>query len=267
MRLTAWPALAASLALGSVAGCGSGATSQAGCAGGPQPPGVRATLTAEQPFAASDVNNLSRRFFTAGATCVSVGSPGNTTLELSEQGITGARAQLLLRPGRLAFVTWSRRPDAGGPTPSPQASLDPAQVAAADGGSCAGSTPSLECAPTGYVAVETGVDSNAVSAASAGTDRGSGQPMVSFTLTELGATALARVTSRMPSQLPPLNQLAILVDGTMLSNANVNSPMTDGTVQVSGGLLTTQKGLAADIATLVNTGRVTSYRVTSQSNL
>jgi len=267
VRRTAWAAPAAILVIGTLAGCGSSATTQVGCAAGPRPPGVRANLTAEQPFAASDINNLSRRFYTAGATCVSVGSPGGTTVELSEQGITGARAQLLLKAGRLTFATWSRRPEAGGAAPSPQVALDPAQVATVDGGSCAGSTASLECAPAGYVALETGVDGNAVSSAAAATDPNSGQPEVQLTLTEQGTSTLGQVTSRLPSQPPPLNQLAIVLDGTMLSNANVNAPLNNGTVRISGGLLTSRKGLAADLATLVSTGRVTPYQVTSQSNL
>ena len=248
------------------AGCGGTESGQGSCAAGPQPPGVRATLTAEQAFAASDVNNLSRRFFAAGARCVAVGNPGGTTLEVSEQGITGARADLLMKPGRLVFVTWVKR-DPAASSSAPFAVLDPRQVASADGGTCVGSSVTLECAPAGYVGVEAGVDSSAVTRVSFGTDRASRLPLLSVVLSETGTARLAAVTAPMPRQPTPLNQLALLVDDTMISNANVNQPLTNGIVQVGSGAFAAQPGYAADLVNLVNTGHVTPYRVTARSLL
>ena len=244
--------------------CGSTASAPT-CAHGPGAPGVRATLTADLAFSASDANNLSRRFYTAGATCVALGNPGSLTLEVSEQGITGARADQLLKPGRLAFVTWvSRRVTPG---PAPLHAIDPAQVPVSDGGTCAASTARLECAPAGYGALETGVDGNGITAVSQGVDRNTGQRVLTLTLTAAATARLAEVTARMPSLVAPSNELAIFLDGAMVNNAAVQAPLNDGQVQVSGGAIAGDKGYAATMANLINTGRVTPYRVTSQSNL
>ncbi|GAC1578082.1 MAG: hypothetical protein NVS3B24_10020 [Candidatus Dormibacteria bacterium] len=197
---------------------------------------------------------------------MAVGAPGGRTLELSEQGITGDRAQRLLSPGYMRFATWSR-PAAAGTTGSPPVvSINPRQVAVADGGSCAASTPGLECAPSGFVALESGVDSGGVTMVTASRDPHSG-PELAIALTDAARGRLARVTERMPAEVPPLNMLAIVVDDVLVSNATIHQPLGSGPVVVSGGLISDQPGYAADLATLVNTSRVTPYKVTSQSNL
>ena len=248
----------------SLGACGSSSNPQS-CAGGPKPPGMRATLTADQPFTASDVNNLSRRFYTAGATCVAVGTPGGTTVELSEQGITGAPAQQLLKPGRLVFVTWVKQTAPAGS--APLHIIDAVQVPTTDGGTCAASAAVLECVPTGYAGVESGIDGNAVTAVSEHVDPSTNQRVVELTLNGTATTSMAQLTFQMPSATPPLNELAIFIDGTMINNAAVQSPLNNGQIQVSGGRIATEKGYATTLVNLINTGRVTPYRVTSQSNL
>jgi preprotein translocase subunit SecD len=88
-----------------------------------------------------------------------------------------------------------------------------------------------------------------------------------ITLSDSGAAILAQVTAQMPAQAYPLNALAIFVDGTMVNNATVLSPLTNGQVQVSGGRFATDHGYLMDLANLLNTGHVTPYRVTAQSAL
>jgi preprotein translocase subunit SecD len=140
-------------------------------------------------------------------------------------------------------------------------------VPVADGGACAASTPLVECAPTGYVAVETGVDSSMITSVAAETDVNTRQALLIITLNEAGREMLSRLTAPMPSRAYPLNALAIVVDGTMVNNGTVLSALTNGQIQVSGGRLATDPGYRADLANLINTGHVTPFKVTSRSAL
>jgi preprotein translocase subunit SecD len=268
------PAAAAPLLVLGLAGCaGAGAGAGAGadtatCAGGPRPPGVHATLAAvDSAFSASDVNNLSRRLYAAGATCVAIGAPGQMSLDVREQGLTGARAALLLAPGHLSLATWRRR-GAGSASPAPsELVVDPRQVAAAEGGRCGASTPELECAPVGFAPVATGVDVEAVTSAAVRTDPVSGRREVVLKFTEAGAGRLAEVTRTMPAQPPPLNMLAVFLDRRMLNEAPVVSPLTSGDIQLSGGAISSDARYAEDVAILARSGGVNAYTVASQSDL
>lgn len=57
---------------------------------------------------------------------------------------------------------------------------------------------------------------------------------VSVTLTEAAADDFAQVTGRLSSARPPLNQLAIVLNGAVVSAPAVNERITGGELQISG---------------------------------
>ncbi len=66
-------------------------------------------------------------------------------------------------------------------------------------------------------------------------DAGAGQYAISLELTSAGAAILQAMTTAAVASAPPGNQLAIVVDGEVLSAPAVAEPLTDGTVQIAGG--------------------------------
>ncbi|WP_405062262.1 hypothetical protein OG474_11630 [Kribbella sp. NBC_01505] len=71
---------------------------------------------------------------------------------------------------------------------------------------------------------------------------------ISLTLDSRGAKAFATLTAALAEQVPPKNQLAIVVKDKVVSAPAVSGPISDGQVQISGTFTSTEaKKLAADI--------------------
>jgi preprotein translocase subunit SecD len=60
----------------------------------------------------------------------------------------------------------------------------------------------------------------------------------------------------MPSASPPLNQLAIFLDNQLINNANVTSALNNGTVQISGGQVSSDATYRQDLAATLQAGRL-----------
>lgn len=75
--------------------------------------------------------------------------------------------------------------------------------------------------------------------------------VVTFQLDGEGADAFADATTQAVNAAPPQNQIAIAVDRTIISNPVVQSPITNGSGQISGGF--TEQG-AKDLATVLSAG-------------
>ena len=211
---------------------------------------------------ASTVEVMNKRVNGIGVSEASVAPQGDRRVVVQLPGVDITRAeQVIGRTARLTFQTWQvAKPGAGGkidvPTDSTgQPIVDPAQVPVAEGGKCVGSI-KLECIPAGYLPKFTGVDGSMVTSASNTTDSQTNGPIVDFTLNDQGTTLLGNATATMSSQTPPLNQLAIFLDNQMINNANVNQPLNNGQVQISGGNIASDAGYRADLAATLNAGRL-----------
>jgi protein-export membrane protein SecD len=74
---------------------------------------------------------------------------------------------------------------------------------------------------------------------------------IEFTTTSAGKNPLATVTSELVNQQTPYNQLAIVVDDTVISNPEVNGAITNGSGVITGSFTQAQ---AKDLATQLNAG-------------
>jgi protein-export membrane protein SecD len=74
---------------------------------------------------------------------------------------------------------------------------------------------------------------------------------VDFQLDSAGADAFATATTEAFNQQPPQNQIAIAVDYQIISNPVVNSPITQGRGQITGGFSEQE---AKDLAAILNAG-------------
>ncbi|GAC1578052.1 MAG: protein translocase subunit SecD [Candidatus Dormibacteria bacterium] len=211
----------------------------------------------------STVEVMNKRVNGIGVSEASVAPQGDRRVVVQLPGVDITRAeQVIGRTARLTFQTWQAAksgPDGKLKVPTDntgQPIVDPLQVPVAEGGKCVASTQKLECIPPGYLPKFTGVDGSMVTSASNTTDSTSNSPVVEFTLNDQGTTLLGQTTATMPSQTPPMNQLAIFLDNQMINNANVNSPLNNGQVQISGGNIASDKGYRADLAATLNAGRL-----------
>ncbi len=150
----------------------------------------------------------------AGA--ITVSAPGASKAKLR---VLGEQARLDFRPVRnQAPVTAKAQcPPAGGPSEKPLSA-------------CAtnGSDVRYDLGP---VAVP-GTD---VARARARLDEQSAQGwLVDVTFTAAGARRFAALTAELAPKAPPANQLAMVLDGTVISAPVVQQQLTDGRVQISG---------------------------------
>jgi protein-export membrane protein SecD len=74
---------------------------------------------------------------------------------------------------------------------------------------------------------------------------------IDFTTTSAGTKAFANATSELVNQTPPLNQLAIVVDDTVISAPRVQSAITNGSGVIQGSFT---EARAKDLATQLNAG-------------
>jgi hypothetical protein len=72
--------------------------------------------------------------------------------------------------------------------------------------------------------------------AEAGVDSDTGQWLIQVTLSPADAAAFSELTSRLAVEPPPRNQLAVLIDGKIISAPVVEEPIPGGEVHISGGL-------------------------------
>ena len=212
---------------------------------------------------ASTVEVMNKRVNGIGVNEAAVAPQGDRRVVVQLPGVDITRAeQVIGRTAKLTFQTWvAATPGKDGklviPTDSTGApTVDPAYVPATEGGKCVASTTKIECIPVGYLPHFTQVDGSMVTSAANTTDSTSNQPDVEFTLNDQGTTLLANVTANMPSATPPTNQLAIFLDNQMINNASVSSPLSNGTVQITGGNISTDAGYRADLAATLNAGRL-----------
>jgi preprotein translocase subunit SecD len=74
---------------------------------------------------------------------------------------------------------------------------------------------------------------------------------ITFTTTSVGTKAFGAVTSELVNQASPLNQLAIVVDGRVISAPTVQGAITNGQGEITGSF---SQARAKDLATQLNAG-------------
>jgi preprotein translocase subunit SecD len=214
---------------------------------------------------ASTVQVMNKRANGIGVSEAAVQAQGDrrVVVQLPGVGIDRAR-QVIGKTAKLTFRVW-RKIDPATEVVNGQLKVpidatgdpvvDPAYVPKAEGGTCTGSA-TVECIPAGYLPKEIGVDGSMVTSATVGADQTTNQPNVSFTLNDAGTNILGQVTADMPSKTAPENQLAIFLDNTMINNANVQQPLNNGQVQISGGNVSSDASYRKDLAATLSAGRL-----------
>lgn len=206
---------------------------------------------------------MDRRVNGIGVNEASVAPQGDRRVVIQLPGVDIDRAtQVIGRTAKLTFRTWAAaKPGADGKLAIPNDAtgapvVDPVYVPVSEGGKCIASTSTIECIPLGYLPKETGVDGSMLTGASNTTDPTTNAPSVEFTLNDQGTTILSQVTANMSTQAAPLNQLAIFLDNTMINNANVQSPLNNGQVQITGGNIASDPTYRQDLAATLSAGRL-----------
>ncbi|MFH8797467.1 SecDF P1 head subdomain-containing protein [Streptomyces sp. NPDC017941] len=148
-------------------------------------------------------------------------------ITVSARGASRARLTVLGKQARLDF-----RPVRGQAPATAKA-----QCPAAEGPSA---EPLTACATNGsdvrYDLGPVAVPGTDVSTARAHVDERSAQGwLVDVTFTAAGARRFAALTAKLAPQAPRANQLAVVLDGTVISAPAVQQELTDGRVQISGG--------------------------------
>ncbi|HEV3232323.1 MAG TPA: protein translocase subunit SecD [Candidatus Dormibacteraeota bacterium] len=220
----------------------------------------------------STVQVMQRRVNGIGVNEVSVQAQGANRVVVQLPGVDFDRAVTLIgKTAKLTLRTWLNA------TPGPDGKIhvkdygdeavSPKQVPPGElvdlspkgpsaPGNCVASTSTLECIPTGAVPHYFGLDGSMIQTASVGVDQTTGQPTVDFTLNDQGTTLLANASQSMPSATAPLNLLAIYLDDQMINDATVQQPLTNGSVQISGGNVSTDANYRNDLAATLNAGRL-----------
>ncbi|CAN2198719.1 SecD Preprotein translocase subunit SecD [Candidatus Nanopelagicaceae bacterium] len=113
----------------------------------------------------------------------------------------------------------------------------------------------VACSRTGiskYILAPAEVLGQQVSKASAGIDQqGSAGWYVSLTFNGQGTTAFGALTSRVTSLASPLNQVAIVLDGLVVSAPSINEAIPSGNAQITGSFTQTE---AEDLANVLKYG-------------
>ncbi|MEA2645421.1 MAG: preprotein translocase subunit SecD [Chloroflexota bacterium] len=210
----------------------------------------------------STVSVMDKRANGIGVSEAQVAPQGDRRVVVQLPGVDIDRArQVIGKTAKLTFRTWQKaEPGADGKllVPVDQTGdpvVDPAYVPKAEGGTCTGSV-TVECIPEGYLPHEIGVDGSMITTANVGADTNTSQPNVTFSLNDQGSNILGQVTTDMPSKPAPENQLAIFLDNAMINNANVQSALNQGQVQISGGNVSTDTAYRKDLAATLSAGRL-----------
>jgi preprotein translocase subunit SecD len=113
----------------------------------------------------------------------------------------------------------------------------------------------VACARTGaykYILAPAEVLGQQVSKASAGIDQqGSAGWYVSLTFNGQGTSAFGALTSRVTTLASPLNQVAIVLDGLVVSAPSINEAIPSGNAQITGSFTQTE---AEDLANVLKYG-------------
>jgi preprotein translocase subunit SecD len=122
-------------------------------------------------------------------------------------------------------------------------------------GSDAADQPIVACSREGgskYILAPAEVLGRQVSKASAGLDTQGGSIWyVSLTFNDEGTKAFGALTTRVTSLTTPLNQVAIVLDGLVVSAPRINEPIPSGNAQITGSFTQTE---AADLANVLKYG-------------
>ncbi len=105
---------------------------------------------------------------------------------------------------------------------------------------------------TKYILAPAEVLGRQISKASAGLDtQAGGGWSVSLTFNGEGTTAFGALTTRVTSLPEPLNQVAIVLDGLVVSSPRINEPIPSGTAQITGSFTQLE---AQDLANVLKYG-------------
>ncbi len=105
---------------------------------------------------------------------------------------------------------------------------------------------------TKYILAPAEVLGRQISKASAGLDTQAGSAWyVSLTFNGEGTTAFGALTTRVTSLPEPLNQVAIVLDGLVVSSPRINEPIPSGTAQITGSFTQLE---AQDLANVLKYG-------------
>ncbi len=105
---------------------------------------------------------------------------------------------------------------------------------------------------TKYILAPAEVLGRQISKASAGLDTQAGSNWyVSLTFNGEGTTAFGALTTRVTSLVEPLNQVAIVLDGLVVSSPRINEPIPSGNAQITGSFTQLE---AQDLANVLKYG-------------
>ncbi|GAB2589331.1 SecDF P1 head subdomain-containing protein [Kribbella endophytica] len=159
--------------------------------------------------------------------------------------LVGVLAVVVLVLIALTVVVVLRNNDDGSESSEPRTPRNPAavefrRVVTADPGVCASppSTPGIVCGAdgTGYTVGKVELDGRNVSKAEAKLSNASW--VVSLQLDDEGSKAFEELTADVSKKSPPANQIAIVVDGKVVSAPSVMSAITGGQIEISAGQFT-----------------------------
>ena len=212
----------------------------------------------------STVQVMENRVNNIGVREAVVQTQGANRVVVQLPGVDFDRArQLVGKTSKLTFRVWTPATlGPGGKLGVPKDAtgdpiVDPSYVPVSEGGTCFGSA-TKECIPLGYLPKEFGLDGSQITVASESTDTNTNQPIVSISLTDAGSNILGQQSTPMAAQTQgtPANQLAIFLDNTMVNNANVQSALTGGQFQISGGNVSSDTTYRKDLVATLNAGKL-----------
>ena len=199
------------------------------------------------------------------------GSGTNRQIVISVPGDTGRRVvELVGQTAELRFrqvLATATSTGAADPAATPTSGVSPevnAKFAALDctkaenlqgSGADAPEDTIVSCDRAGstkYILAPAEVLGRQISKASAGLDAQSGSAWyVSLTFNGEGTSAFGAITSRVTSLAPPLNQVAIVLDGLVVSAPRINEAIPSGSAQITGSFTQLE---AQDLANVLKYG-------------
>ncbi|WP_461007447.1 SecDF P1 head subdomain-containing protein [Streptomyces capparidis] len=224
----------------------------------PSPTGPRTTVVFEPAAAAGErelaavAERIRNRALAAGREGVDV-RVADGAVTVSAVGVGRDRLTWLGRSGDLAFrpVLASRMGTgtAAPGTPQELRALD----CAAPPGPAAKNDKALACAEdgTGYWLEPAALGEEDVTAAKSRYDQNGGGWLVDMELTDRGGARFAELSGDLAARQPPGNQMAIVLDGHVLSAPAVQQRIEGGRVQIAGSLTRDE---AEELAVLITEG-------------
>lgn len=187
------------------------------------------------------------------------GDSGRRVVDLVGQTAELRFRQVLAESSGLAGSGLDTATPTAGVTPELNAkfaALDCSQVANQQGtGADSPSETIVACSRTGaskYILAQAEVLGQQVSKASAGIDQqGSAGWFVSLSFNGEGTSAFGALTGRVTSLASPLNQVAIVLDGLVVSAPSINEAIPSGNAQITGSFTQTE---AEDLANVLKYG-------------